>query len=185
MLYIKPSEPVVRDAFFNGFLASGVWVATEQLSRVPFPPARHKEERIILILDCRPILQGFRWLLVQGPIVRVSEVTGPFHQQCPEEHVVTVEGAEAIPWGDEYVFELRCGQVLTVSFDEDISDGDSAQEDVSPPDPCNSASPGDPTSLDDELGRGRPDQRNRDGGVPTRSRSPRTGGTRYQFYPGS
>ncbi|CAE7946520.1 hypothetical protein AK812_SmicGene33425 [Symbiodinium microadriaticum] len=177
MLYIQPSKPVIRDAFFNGFLTSGVWVATEQLSRVPFPPARRQEQRIILIMDCRPILQGFRWLLLDGPIAKVSEITGPFQQLCPEEHVVSVEGAEAIPWGDEHVFELCCGQVLTVSFEEDISEDDSCNEDAPPPDSGHPAPPDDPTNEGEGHDRGRRDRRNRDAAVRLRSRSPRNGGT--------
>ena len=36
-LVIRATQPVVHDAFFNGYLTTGVWVATEGLSRVPFP----------------------------------------------------------------------------------------------------------------------------------------------------
>ena len=176
-LVIRATQPVVHDAFFNGYLATGVWVATEKLSRVPFPPARRREDRIILVLDCRPILLGFRWLLLDSPIASVNLITGPFQDLCPDEHVVSVEGATAIPWGDECVFQLECGQVLKVSFESDLSSGNSSSP--GPP-PDDSVGPLDHPNHDVEGGPGSRDvPRNRGTPNPRRSRSPRQRGDRH------
>ncbi|CAE7207675.1 unnamed protein product, partial [Symbiodinium sp. KB8] len=177
-LVVRPTRPVVHDAFFNGFLTSGVWVATESLSRVPYPPARKREERVILVMDCRPILLGFRWLLLDSAIVPVSVVTGPFQELCPAEHVVVVEGADAIQWGNEYVFQVSCGQLVTVSFETDISPEAPSSSDVPPPDPDEYMNHDDPAGspphhLSDDDGR-----RNRRQSSGPRSRSPRQNGDR-------
>ena len=36
-LYIRATQPSIVDAFFNGHLTSAVWIATERVSRVPWP----------------------------------------------------------------------------------------------------------------------------------------------------
>ena len=174
-LYVRATQPAIVDAFFNGYLATGVWVATESISRIPCPPARVPENKLVLVLDCRPLLLGIRWLLLSDPIVPVHDVTAPFEEYCPEEHVVTVTGAEAIEWGDESVFQFSCGQVIVLSFDEDIS---SSEHNLDPP-------PTGPSAPPDGHEPRPPDQRG-EGHVPNsgapsedtrgRSRSPRPTG---------
>ena len=176
LLSVRPTQPGIVDALFNGHLTTGVWVATEQLSRIPFPPARVRENRIVLVLDCRPLLLGFRWLLLTDPIVPVHDITGPFQEYCPEEHVVTVSGAEAIEWGNEFVFQFSCGQVIVLSFADDISPSES--QDAPPHDdfqdpprtddrdnPADDGGSGDPASAPPP-------------GIRNRSRSPRPGVSR-------
>ena len=77
-LTIKPTAPRVVDHFDKGYISSGVVVATEQLSRLPFPPARRQEDRIIVVLECRRVLQGFLWILHRGPRLSLAEIAHRF-----------------------------------------------------------------------------------------------------------
>ena len=174
-LYVRATHPSIVDAFFNGYLATGVWIATERISRIPCPPARVPENKLVLVLDCRPLLLGIRWLLLADPIVPVHEITSPFLEYCPEEHVVTVTGAEAIEWGDESVFQFTCGQVIVLSFDEDIS---SSERNAAPPPDDPPAPPG---NDDSHSPRRQDDESMPDSSAPhptdrNRSRSPRATG---------
>ena len=172
-LHIKATQPSIVDAFFNGHLTSAVWIATERVSRVPWPPARARDEQVILVLDCRHILLGIRWLLLPEPIVPTQDITGPFQEHCPDEYVVAIAGAEAIQWGNEYVFQFESGQVITVSFDSDISSSEGGSDSHDdPPD----LGPGDfgrnaPVPHDDRTAASRHAQSS----ARNRSRSPRPG----------
>ncbi|CAE7423882.1 unnamed protein product, partial [Symbiodinium microadriaticum] len=115
-LTLKTSVPRIVDSYPFGYWASGVIVATEALSRVPYPPARHHETRRILILDQRRILQGFSWRLVSGRVVPVQDVVGPFAALCPFGHTVLAHGAPTEQHGEEPAFIIQHGQVLTIEY---------------------------------------------------------------------
>ncbi|CAE7397291.1 unnamed protein product, partial [Symbiodinium microadriaticum] len=115
-LTLKTSVPRIVDSYPFGYWASGVIVATEALSRVPYPPARHHETRRILILDQRRILQGFSWRLVSGRVVPVQDVVGPFAASCPFGHTVLAHGAPTEQHGEEPAFIIQHGQVLTIEY---------------------------------------------------------------------
>ncbi|CAE7271665.1 unnamed protein product [Symbiodinium sp. CCMP2456] len=47
-LTLRPSVPRIIDGFLDGFLTSGVIVATEHVQRLPMPPARFRDPRLII-----------------------------------------------------------------------------------------------------------------------------------------
>ena len=130
-LTVVAAQPGITNAFMKGYWITDVVVATERISPVPFPPARFRENGIVLILDCRPLLLGFRWLLLQRPDISTAEVTQLFHDQCPAEYLITVTGCEPTQSGTDMVFHVCSGQVLTISLVEDLQ---SSAPSVAPPD---------------------------------------------------
>ena len=134
-LLLKAVDPPLSDCFFRGQFVTGVVVATEQISGLPFPPARVREHRIAVVLDCRRIVLGIRRLLVHGPFLPISEVTAMFQRNCPFECVVKVSGADTQARGNDVVFVLRHGQVLTVDYCEDMSEMDASPDSPGPPGP--------------------------------------------------
>ncbi|CAE7583236.1 unnamed protein product, partial [Symbiodinium sp. CCMP2456] len=180
-LSIRASKPRIIDFFHRGLLASGVILATETLSRVPYPPARHREERSVVFLDCRPVLLGMRWFLASLPSIDLKDVVDMFQELCPPSFKVSVSGAPTFPFGPDTLLTVYNGIVLTIAFVADVpSDGNSdapAPDDWPPPtgdEDDDSFQPPD-HDLDIEVSNPR---RNND-----RSRSPRgapvpsTGGT--------
>ena len=131
-LSLFAARPSIRDAFPRGFLVSGVLIATERISPVPFPPARFRDSGIVLFLDCRPVFMGIRWLLLQQSFVQVHQIVAPFLDRCPPECVVSVQGAALEARGQETGYNVHNGQVLLISFSEDISDDN--MTDAPPPD---------------------------------------------------
>ncbi|CAE7940187.1 unnamed protein product, partial [Symbiodinium sp. KB8] len=115
-LSICTAKPRVLDAYPFGYWATSVLVATELLSRVPCPPARVPETRLILVLDQRRILRGFDWKLIGNAFVSVQELADSYHNMCPVGHVVSLEGARLEYRGEEQVFVVQHGQILTVEF---------------------------------------------------------------------
>ena len=115
-LSICTAKPRVLDAYPFGYWATSVLVATESLSRIPCPPARIPETRLILVLDQRRILRGFDWRLVSNAFVSVQEIADSYHDMCPPGHVVSLEGARLELRGEEQVFVVQHGQTLIVEF---------------------------------------------------------------------
>ena len=137
------AEPGIPDAFPRGQWTTNVAVATERISNVPFPPARIQDTGVALILDCRPLLLGIRWLLLDRPYIPVSEVVSPFEEYCPAEHLVAVTGCATVQRDNDIVFPIQSGQVLIISFIEDLQ---SIDQDEDPPD-------GPPDEHQDSQGR--------------------------------
>ncbi|CAE7570946.1 tyrP-A [Symbiodinium necroappetens] len=134
-LTFKSTTVRILDGFNRGYLTSGVVVATEQVVRLPIPPARHTDSRIILVLDCRRILREFVWDLVVGTYIKVQALIDRFQPQCPAEHIVSIRGAPVEHRDADVVFVLHDGIVLTVEFVQDFLDP-----------------PTEPNSPDDSLG---------------------------------
>ena len=169
-LFTKPSHPRVIDGFFEGHLTSGLIVATPRVCRLPCPPARVRDNRLVIFIDARPVMCGFLWLLMDQVNVPVSVVTHRFIDDCPAGYGVSVSGAEVDSFGDEQFLTLEDGLLLTVDYVEYLP----AQS------PGGSSSP--PPDQDDEPGQG--DDHTSDAALPTpaspdapasrnRSRSPR------------
>ena len=123
-LSLKSTVPRVVDAYPFGYWASGIIVATEALSRVPYPPARQHEFRRILVLDQRRILQGFSWRLVPTGTVSVQSLVSLYADTCPYRHTVLIHGAPVEQHDDETVFVIQHGQVLTVEYRPVAEGGD-------------------------------------------------------------
>ena len=131
-LSLKGTRPRIIDFFGRGILASGVLVATEQLLRVPFPPARRREERLVVVLDCRPILKGLRWLLVSQPCIEVQTIAAMFQDSCPVEHLVSISGAPVVHFGRDKLLTLHDGVVLTIAYTDDMPHSDEDSSGIPP-----------------------------------------------------
>ncbi|CAE7543989.1 Kcnh2 [Symbiodinium sp. KB8] len=123
------SERII-DSYGCGYWASGVLVATEEISPVPCPPALQPETRLILILDQRRILRGFKWHLVPRRLVKVQDIADRFYDICPFRHTVSIRGAEVEEHDSERYFSIVHGQVLVIDFTLETDD---AAEDEAPP----------------------------------------------------
>ena len=112
---LRPTKPRIIDHMAYGLPTWAVLVLTEARQTIPFPPARLREYRLILILDCRAILLGFQWLFVTGPTVSLQVLADRFHDTCPETFLVVFKGAEivqeetgpAIAVSDEVVIKVE------------------------------------------------------------------------------
>ena len=108
--------PRIPDAYPFGYWTSAVLVVTEALSRIPCPPARLPEKRMVLVLDQRRILRGIVWRLVESRVIKVQDIADTYYDICPFRHVVSIEGARNEVRNGESVFILQPGQVLVVEF---------------------------------------------------------------------
>ncbi|OLP92431.1 hypothetical protein AK812_SmicGene25761 [Symbiodinium microadriaticum] len=135
-------HPEITDAFPKGHWTTSVVVATEQISSVPYPPARAPNTGVALVLDCRPLLLGIRWLLLHSAFIPVSEVVQPFQELCPHEYMVTVSGCSAVQRDNDMVFPIQ-SQVLVISFTEDLQSSDQTDgpPNVPPDDPHDTQGP--------------------------------------------
>ena len=165
-LSIKPTTPRVEDHLIEGFISSGTLVATEQLATIPCPPARRRENRIILVLDCRRLLQGFKWLLLMEGTILVRTVVDLFLAACPDRYTVSVTGAPVRNRAGGSVFIVESGCMLTVAFLADRLRDD-----------CQDGLPGEDPDGDGQTQRGsRQRALDLDTHLTDRSRSPRDGG---------
>ena len=134
---LKPSIPRIIDHLSCGYISSGVLVATEMLSRVPYPPARVPEKRKILILDCRAILQGFQWQFFTGDRVVLQHLADQFADVCPLNFLVVFKGAEIAHTPEGLSMTVQHGAVIKVEFqeehalDEQTEDEDNAESEAS------------------------------------------------------
>ncbi|OLQ12453.1 hypothetical protein AK812_SmicGene3619 [Symbiodinium microadriaticum] len=118
----------IIDSYGYGYWASGVLVATEELSPVPCPPALQPETRLILILDQRRILRGFKWYLVPHRLVKVQDIADRFYDICPPRHVVSIRGAEVEEHDSARHFSIVHGQVLVIDFTLETDDAEGDEE---------------------------------------------------------
>ena len=165
------AQPRIKDSFFDGIWTSGVIVATEQLSRLPCPPARRRDNRVVVIIDARAILRGMSWLLAHGPYLPTTHVTDLYESLCPREHSIVVFGADIVVHHATRCFAVKDGSVLTIDFFEDLLGAESA--DSAPPPDAGPDDQGDPG--DDSPGRPAPgpdDPRSPSAGTRDRSRTP-------------
>ena len=132
-LQVVTAKPEVTNAFPRGYWTTTVLVATERIATVPFPPARIRDPSIALILDCRPLFLGFRWLLLGGPCIPVSELVALFQEHCPSTYTVVITGCDSVQQDNETVFRVQTGQVLEVSLSEEVQSSDPCGLDDDPP----------------------------------------------------
>ena len=123
---VKTTRPRVIDHMGRGFPTWAVIVATEQLQTLPYPPARHPETRIIVVLDCRAILQGFKWHLLSEPRVLINDLADMFADTCPAAHLVAIKGADIIRGDNGLEAAVQHGQVLKIEFVEEADTNPSA-----------------------------------------------------------
>ncbi|CAE7737850.1 unnamed protein product, partial [Symbiodinium sp. CCMP2456] len=123
---LKPSTPRVGDHMACGFISSGVLVAAEALSCVPWPPARVREHRRVLILDCRPVLQAFRWRLVDQDFVSLQVLADQFLHTCPDSHLVAFKGADIIETPEGLGIMVSQGLIIRVEFQPEDTTTESA-----------------------------------------------------------
>ena len=118
------TNPAVTNGALRGLPIQGVILATQKLLRLPYPPAREREDRQVLFLDCRLVLQSFLWLLLDGPYVRVQELVNLFQSNCPTGHIVSIIGAPTRNSAQGALFYVPDGTLLSVSFVEDFFPSD-------------------------------------------------------------
>ena len=92
-LVIKPVSSPVLDCLSHGDISSGVLVATTAVGHTAAPAADALDHQRIIVVDCRPILQGFHWMLVPGHCVSLHELTARFCRQCPDGYLISFTGA--------------------------------------------------------------------------------------------
>ena len=182
-LTIQVSKPRIQDAFPAGYLVSGVLIVTEQLSRVPWPPARKPERRIPILFDCRRILGGFRWELMPNNQVLYEPLRALFRDACPLGYEIAVRGPPLHTFPEGNGFLVEAGQVLDVVY---------------VPAQTNDQSGTDDNDMRPPTGHGPNDDGTHDGGdtalpdaampatetVPTRRASHRSRSPRQQRQPG-
>ena len=110
------SKPRVMDVCSYGLWTSSLLVATEQLSRVPFPPARQPDRRIVLILDLRLVLKGITWQLIAPDSVTMRSIADNFRFHCPFAHTVVVRSVSSDGPSEADDKIQVSGQVLEVEF---------------------------------------------------------------------
>ena len=93
-LTAKTTSPRIMDLTYFGRAMHAVIVGTTALQTIPYPPARAPERRRILVLDCRAVLQCFRWILCDGSSIDIHDIATLFADHCPSTHLVGVKGAE-------------------------------------------------------------------------------------------
>ena len=152
-LTVTAAQPGITNAFMQGHWTTNVVVATERISPVPFPPARTRDNGVVLILDCRPLLLGFRWLLLRGPHIAVIEITRLFHDHCPDGYSITASGCETVQRDEDHVFQVSSGQVLTLSL---VADPQSSAPGDAPPDGPMDGQSDDPGLTRDKADPGAP-----------------------------
>ena len=183
-LSTKSSVPRIVDSYSFGYWASGVIVATETLAPVPCPPALRHDSRLILILDQRRILRGFRWHLVSQHLVKVQDIADMFYGVCPFQHVVTIRGADIEEHDSERFFSIVHGQVLVIDFIREQVD--SADDDAPPWDQSPDDHPGRPylawDQTDPEPEGGGTDATGTSDAGELRSRSPRDRNRRHKVH---
>ena len=179
LLTIVHAATAVAECSFRGLPLQSVLVATQQLVRLPFPPARRQEDRQILFLDCRFVLQSFLWLLLDGPYVRVQEIVNLFRSTCPAGHIVSVTGAVTRNSSQGALFHVPDGTVLQVTYIEDLLTDDVPSQAHPPSDPENDCPDEDDDSPDGTGDTGASSSRNQSTRGPLglysrqRSRTPR------------
>ena len=137
LITIKPTEPRIVDLAHFGCTMHAVVVATEALQPIPCPPARHFETRRVLVLDCRAVLQGFKWLLAKDGVTDLQDLANLFADSCPPDRLFGVKGADV----SHGFIHFSHGQVIKVDF---VLPADSASHSQ-----CSSGSEDDGTSADD------------------------------------
>ena len=142
------------------------------------PPARPRVPNAILVLDCRFILQGFRWQVVVGNEISVQSLVDLFSAACPAGFIVSITGAPVQRRPNGAAFLLQDGTLLTVAFVENLLQSD--DEGSPPPDdfeflgPDGDTPPPRPHASEHPHTEGRSEGRNEG---QDRSRSPHRGTT--------
>ncbi|CAE7808085.1 unnamed protein product [Symbiodinium sp. CCMP2592] len=168
-LTIKPTHPRIQNHFDQGYISTQVLVATERLSRLPCPPARTPENRLIVVLDCRRILQGFEWRLLASAVVPLQDLERFYLRLCPAGRSVAIWGAPVENTAAGPMLRVTSGQVLTVEYVEDVL-MDERTDSGPPGDEGGSSGPESDPAGGPDGDTGGPSTR-------LRSRSPRTTGS--------
>ncbi|CAE7900299.1 unnamed protein product, partial [Symbiodinium sp. KB8] len=111
-LTAKTTSPRILDLMYLGSAMHAVIVGRTALQTIPYPPARAPERRRILVLDCRAVLQCFRWILCDGLSIDIHDIAALFADHCPSTHLVGVKGAEV----RHDLVHFEHGQVIQIEY---------------------------------------------------------------------
>ncbi|CAE7897283.1 CFDP2 [Symbiodinium sp. KB8] len=111
-LTVQVAKPPVQDAVLHGRTCKGVALICDCIPNVPIPPRRPGPNVFGIVLDCRPLLLGWRqWVVFDGQCLH-SAITEHFELFCPQDHQVQIEGAELF----DDSLDVSPGHVLVIQF---------------------------------------------------------------------
>ncbi|CAE7403766.1 GIP [Symbiodinium sp. CCMP2592] len=124
---IRAALPRPADVFMDGIPIANILVVTARQARLPCPPAKAKDARIIVFLDQRRVCQGFTWRLLDNPWVEVQPLANQFYDTCPEGHIVSIKGGVVENRDSGPVLLVDDCQILIIDYVEDLSEDGSSR----------------------------------------------------------
>ena len=97
-----------------------------------------RNDAVVLILDCRRILQGFQWRLLPNQFVEEQQLIDSFSPACPPGYYVAIRGGTPCEGFANATLRVIGGQLLEVVF---------AVQACSPPGASDMSGPGGPPPL--------------------------------------
>ena len=133
-LSVQTPKPMIGDFDHLGRHCEKTIVATEQICRLPIPPARRQPPVHICVLDLRPILKGVGWVLTRNNKIHLEPLVATLSDGLPVGFHINVVGGSLEHGRDCTWVHVGPGQVLIAHFVAD-PDADSVDdEDLSDPD---------------------------------------------------
>ena len=111
-LTVQVAKPPILDAALHGRACKGVALVCDGVPNVPIPPRRPGPCIFGIVLDCRPLLLGWRQWIVVDSRCQHSHIVEHFGLLSPEEHQVQVEGADI---QDDFLL-VQPGHVLVLLY---------------------------------------------------------------------
>ncbi|OLP97549.1 hypothetical protein AK812_SmicGene20101, partial [Symbiodinium microadriaticum] len=119
LVYVPDFVPEIVEVEMSLPAAIETLLAKLRLAR---PPEQASSFSILSPASPQPLrslaifVAGFDWKLIGNAFVGVQELADSYHNMCPVGHVVSLEGARLEYRGEEQVFVVQHGQILTVEF---------------------------------------------------------------------
>ncbi|CAE7232845.1 hypothetical protein AK812_SmicGene42996 [Symbiodinium microadriaticum] len=111
-LTVQVAKPPILDAALHGRACKGVALVCDGVPNVPIPPRRPGPCVFGIVLDCRPLLLGWRQWIVVDSRCQHSQIVEHFGLLSPGEHQVQVEGADI---QDDFLL-VQPGHVLVLQY---------------------------------------------------------------------
>ena len=111
-LTVQVAKPPVQDPDLHGRVCKGVALICDCIPNVPVPPRRPGPTVFGIVLDCRPLLLGWRqWIVYDGQCLH-SAIAEHFELFCPEDFQLQIEGAEL----SDDTLVVSPGHVLLIQY---------------------------------------------------------------------
>ncbi|CAE7573770.1 unnamed protein product [Symbiodinium sp. CCMP2592] len=118
-LSLLRTNPAVTDSYFWGHICGAVTVATTQLATVPVPPARQTSRSVAVVVDCRRIHRGFKWLLSDCGVIALARLENLCGVEPPVGYSLHVHGAPVEHHSGAPCFRVSSGQLFVAEFVKD------------------------------------------------------------------